>query len=150
MIPIRYKYHGKKFVSPLGNHWSKSLGRDYNEDGIIDRSHNYDRFPLIENITSYVILDSDHDGLNDLYELVYGTNPNNPDTDGDFYNDGWEISHGYNPLNPYSSPQILFRVALFVFLLTLSIIILSAILLFLRGRFRRKMHKNKREEEPTS
>jgi hypothetical protein len=42
-------------------------------------------------------LDSDSDGLTDLEEALYGTNPRNPDTDGDTYNDGNEVFHLYNP-----------------------------------------------------
>ena len=43
--------------------------------------------------------DSDHDGLSDYWENVFGTNPNNPDTDGDGYKDGQEVDWGYNPLS---------------------------------------------------
>jgi hypothetical protein len=43
-------------------------------------------------------LDSDSDGLTDLEEALYGTNPRNPDTDGDSFNDGNEVYHLYNPL----------------------------------------------------
>ncbi|MBI5222808.1 thrombospondin type 3 repeat-containing protein [Candidatus Micrarchaeota archaeon] len=35
-------------------------------------------------------IDSDHDGLKDIDEATYRTNPNNPDTDGDGLLDGWE------------------------------------------------------------
>lgn len=42
--------------------------------------------------------DSDHDGLIDVEESHYGTNPQNPDTDGDGYEDGNEVFHGYDPL----------------------------------------------------
>ncbi len=44
--------------------------------------------------------DPDHDGLTNLQEQQYGTNPNNPDTDGDGYHDGAEVKAGYNPLGP--------------------------------------------------
>ncbi|KKR21815.1 MAG: hypothetical protein UT48_C0003G0023 [Parcubacteria group bacterium GW2011_GWE2_39_37] len=43
-------------------------------------------------------LDSDRDGLLDKEELVWGTDPFNPDTDGDGMNDGDEIKAGRNPL----------------------------------------------------
>jgi hypothetical protein len=39
----------------------------------------------------FVIIDSDTDGLPDLYELILGTDPFNPDTDGDGLPDGYEI-----------------------------------------------------------
>lgn len=47
-------------------------------------------------------LDSDGDGLSDLYELVIGTNPNNADSDGDGLNDGQELAIGTDPMNPDS------------------------------------------------
>lgn len=41
--------------------------------------------------------DTDKDGLTDVEEALYGTNPNNPDTDGDGYADGLELINLYNP-----------------------------------------------------
>jgi uncharacterized protein YoxC len=43
--------------------------------------------------------DTDGDGLSDLVEQAFGTNPNNPDTDADDYNDKAEIINGYDPLS---------------------------------------------------
>ncbi|MCL2637517.1 MAG: peptidoglycan DD-metalloendopeptidase family protein [Oscillospiraceae bacterium] len=40
---------------------------------------------------SFVFIDSDGDGLADIYELLIGTDPNNPDTDGDGLPDGYEV-----------------------------------------------------------
>jgi len=45
------------------------------------------------------ILDGDADGLNNLSEFAYATNPANPDSDGDGMPDGWEVTYGLNPLN---------------------------------------------------
>lgn len=45
-------------------------------------------------------LDSDQDGLLDIDELAWGTDPFNADTDGDGMNDGDEIKAGRNPLGP--------------------------------------------------
>jgi len=42
--------------------------------------------------------DSDQDGLTDVEEQIYQTNPNNPDTDGDNIADGLEIINLSNPL----------------------------------------------------
>lgn len=42
-------------------------------------------------------LDTDKDGLTDVLERTYGTDPNNPDTDGDGYPDGVEVRNNYNP-----------------------------------------------------
>lgn len=48
-------------------------------------------------------IDSDHDGLTDAQEKIYGTDPNNPDTDGDGLSDGDEVLIWHtNPLNPDS------------------------------------------------
>ena len=44
--------------------------------------------------------DSDGDGLTNIDEKKYGTNPLNPDTDGDSYKDGDEVKAGYNPNGP--------------------------------------------------
>lgn len=42
-------------------------------------------------------LDSDSDGLSDLEEPLYGTDPQHPDSDGDGFLDGNEAFHLYNP-----------------------------------------------------
>lgn len=42
--------------------------------------------------------DSDSDGLTDVEEALYGTNPRLPDTDADSFLDGNEVFHGYDPL----------------------------------------------------
>lgn len=42
-------------------------------------------------------LDTDSDGLTDLEESLYGTEPRNPDADGDGFLDGNEVFHLYNP-----------------------------------------------------
>ena len=44
--------------------------------------------------------DSDFDGLSDLDEIFYKTNPRQRDTDGDGISDGFEVLHmGSNPLS---------------------------------------------------
>jgi S1-C subfamily serine protease len=45
-----------------------------------------------------VATDTDGDGLSDIDEAKYGTNPNKADTDGDGFKDGVEVMAGYNPL----------------------------------------------------
>jgi hypothetical protein len=45
------------------------------------------------------IADTDHDGLLDFYEVhTHGTNPRSPDTDGDGMGDRYEVDLGLNPL----------------------------------------------------
>lgn len=48
--------------------------------------------------------DTDGDGLTDWAEVkIYKTDPLNPDTDGDGYKDGAEVINGYDPLKPGSA-----------------------------------------------
>ncbi len=57
--------------------------------------------PQIPNINNPAGADDDGDGLsNEDEELIYGTDPNNPDTDGDGINDGDEVAMGTDPLTP--------------------------------------------------
>lgn len=49
--------------------------------------------------------DLDSDGLTDIEEGMYGTNPRDPDTDRDTFLDGNEVFHRYSPLGV--SPQTL-------------------------------------------
>lgn len=42
-------------------------------------------------------LDADSDGLSDVEERLFGTDPHNQDTDGDSFLDGNEVFHLYNP-----------------------------------------------------
>ena len=44
-------------------------------------------------------VDSDNDGLSDNLELLFKTDPHNPDSDGDGFKDGAEVDWGYNPLS---------------------------------------------------
>ncbi|MDZ7611183.1 MAG: hypothetical protein U5L10_00240 [Candidatus Moranbacteria bacterium] len=54
-----------------------------------------------------VFKDSDGDGLLDMEEKVYGTDPSNSDTDGDGYSDGVEVKSGYDPLKPAPGDRII-------------------------------------------
>ena len=44
--------------------------------------------------------DYDNDGLMNIDEYRYSTEPGNPDSDFDNMSDGWEVKYGLNPLNP--------------------------------------------------
>lgn len=50
-----------------------------------------------DTIASIAALDSDDDGLTDLEEARYRSDPRNPDTDHDGYDDGVEVENGYDP-----------------------------------------------------
>jgi hypothetical protein len=58
-------------------------------DGNEDINHNCTYEPNL-NETNPLETDTDKDGLNDGFELKYGTDPTNPDTDGDCLTDGQE------------------------------------------------------------
>ena len=52
-----------------------------------------------EEVSSGEATDSDEDGLPDVLESQYGTDPQDEDTDKDGMSDGWEVAHGLNPLD---------------------------------------------------
>tara|TARA_B100001971_G_scaffold215097_1_gene257431 strand:- start:22226 stop:27514 length:5289 start_codon:yes stop_codon:yes gene_type:complete len=49
-------------------------------------------------------LDSEGDGLGNLSEFSYQTDPTNYDSDGDGFIDGWEVSRSFNPALSSSKP----------------------------------------------
>jgi cell wall-associated NlpC family hydrolase len=51
-------------------------------------------------------VDSDHDGVTDVYEMSHGTDPHNPDSDHDGLTDGFELLHGANPAGPGMGPVL--------------------------------------------
>jgi len=67
--------------------------------------------------------DPDKDGLSNLDEYTYNTNPTKKDTDGDGYTDKEEIDRGSDPLDPGSKPSGNFWK---YFLLFLLLVILGA------------------------
>jgi hypothetical protein len=50
--------------------------------------------------------DTDGDGLRDGLEIVMATDPFSADTDGDWASDGYEIQQNTDPLDPLSTPEI--------------------------------------------
>lgn len=68
------------------------------EQGVGITNANLAKIPVgLNNLTG---LDSDSDGLPDLFEDAIGANKNNSDSDGDGYNDKTELSGNYNPNGP--------------------------------------------------
>ncbi len=85
---------------------------DFDNDGlgdVCDADDDADGLSDVDEIsygTNPLLFDSDGDNLGDGDEVnIYGTLPNNPDTDGDFIEDGDEISNASNPLDPLSWPN---------------------------------------------
>jgi len=68
---------------------------DTDEDGMSDDWE--DQYGLNPNDPTDAKGDIDGDGLTNLNEYTYGTDPTNKDTDGDGFLDGEEVSAGYNP-----------------------------------------------------
>lgn len=125
---VQYTYNNKVYLHIMGNYWSDYNGTDNDGDGIGDTPYSSDTAPLILPICNYMIGDRDNDGLDDILENIYDTNPasndtdgdglddkseiyiyntdpTNNDTDGDGFNDGFEVEHGTDPLDPQDHPE---------------------------------------------
>lgn len=57
-------------------------------------------------LNSNALQDSDSDGLLDIYEQLYNSDPNDSDTDQDGYKDGNEVINGYNPNGKKGSDKL--------------------------------------------
>lgn len=55
--------------------------------------------PLIGDKIKMIDVDTDHDGLNDRWETLLGTDLTNKDSDGDGHLDGEEVATSYDPLS---------------------------------------------------
>ncbi|MBN1644488.1 hypothetical protein JW851_00410 [Candidatus Woesearchaeota archaeon] len=66
-------------------------------------------------------LDKDKDGLSNLEEFNYGTNPLDKDSDGDNWSDKKEIDKGFDPLDSESHPEsilpVVFKIVLIIALI---------------------------------
>jgi hypothetical protein len=97
---LRYFIAGRTF-SPEFPVTAGSLDSTYNNTVGDELS---DGFLLHVDLGNSVV-DSDGDGLTDSEEsIVYGIDPNNPDTDGDFVSDFDELQAGTDPSNALSVP----------------------------------------------
>ncbi|NVM28406.1 MAG: SBBP repeat-containing protein [Candidatus Helarchaeota archaeon] len=91
--------------------WNRTWGSVENEHGygiIVDGNNNTylvgDTEGFISGWSAAFLVkfgtDSDEDGLTyDMEVLIYGSNPNDPDTDGDLIPDGWEVDNNLDLLN---------------------------------------------------
>jgi len=87
---------------------------DTDGDGIYDsRELAWGTNPLDSNSRIYccsdgssknTLIDSDTDGISDVYESILGTNSNSADSDGDGYCDSYEIQQGYDPTSAANNP----------------------------------------------
>ena len=75
---------------------------DTDNDGIPDEWET--RNGLNANDASDTDLDFDDDGLANIQEYTFGTNPNNADSDGDGTSDKEEVEKETNPADPVSKP----------------------------------------------
>ena len=102
MIVIKVEDAGKAYYINPVTRLKKYLGRPADaftvmrEQGIGISNANIARIPAGMSALSGV--DTDNDGLSDIFEDAIGTNKQAVDTDKDGYSDQEEISQGYNPL----------------------------------------------------
>ncbi|MCH8329053.1 MAG: hypothetical protein IIB81_01525, partial [Nanoarchaeota archaeon] len=76
--------------------------KDSDSDGILDKWEKENGLDPEDPLDAQ--MDFDEDGLTNLMEYTYGTNPNNADSDGDGASDKEEIDEGTDPLDPVSKP----------------------------------------------
>jgi hypothetical protein len=69
--------------------------KDTDKDGMPDDWET--KYSLNPNDPADATTDLDKDGLSNLDEYKFGSDPTKADTDGDGYSDGQEVSSGYNP-----------------------------------------------------
>ena len=108
---IRVEYYENEGESGLKLSWGKEgdpvdiihSGRFFHQSGIVDTDSDgmpdwweemYDLNSVNPDDAAY---DLDGDGVVNLQEYLYGTNPRSSDTDSDAMPDGWEISNGLCP-----------------------------------------------------
>jgi hypothetical protein len=76
---------------------------DFDEDGIPDE---WERKNGLKVDIQDADKDADNDGLTNIEEYQYNTDPQSADSDGDGINDKEEIEKGTNPLDPNDPPKV--------------------------------------------
>jgi hypothetical protein len=95
--------------------------KDSDGDGILDKWEIKHGLDLLD--PSDAEMDFDEDGLINLQEYTFGTDPNDADTDGDKVSDKKEIEVGTDPLDPVSKPG---GIGGLLFFVTILIILFGA------------------------
>ena len=116
-----------------------------NELGISIGDTDYDGLDDLEELsygTDPTMIDTDLDNLNDAFEIKYGTDPLDDDTDDDGYYDGIEVASGTDPLDSNDYPgkpqdhglDPIFMLVLIISLVSVGSAIIAGTLFYLKKR----------------
>ncbi len=90
-----YQFMQAQFADLRGKNDYNSFNGDVDADGLPDWWE--EKYGLNSSDNSDADIDSDNDGVSNLIEFQFDTNPFKKDTDDDGHDDGMEIKNGYNP-----------------------------------------------------
>lgn len=102
VLPSQVDLQRKTLTTTISSLYSGAFALIYQkEEKIVEEKEEEIKQEIIPGV--FTGQDSDNDGLTDLEEEIYGTDPLNPDTDGDGYTDGWELINLYSPIEGYGA-----------------------------------------------